>query len=291
MSFACILDAKATLGECPVWSPREQALYWVDIKGQIIHRYDPVTRQTVRMPVPEQIGCIGLARSGGFIAGMRSGLWRLGADGQVRAKLADNPEDWSTSRFNDGCCDRAGRFWAGTLDEPKAGRNAHLYRYDGRGLVAMGGDLLTSNGLAFSPDDRWLYHADTPSFTIYRYAFDLAAGTLGPREPWVRLPSSATNRARPDGAAVDSSGCYWTALYEGGRIQCYSPDAVLMAEYSLPARCPTMLAFGGRDLKTLFVTTARGGRSDAELAELPFSGGLFAMTVDIPGLIEPEFAD
>jgi sugar lactone lactonase YvrE len=291
MSFACLVEARAALGECPVWSVREQALFWVDIKGQTVHRYDPLTGQTATMAVPEQIGCLGLAKSGGFIAGLRSGLWRLDARGKVQGKLVDNPEDWTTSRFNDGCCDRAGRFWAGTLDEPKAGRNAHLYRYDQRGLVTMGGDLLTSNGLAFSPDDRWLYHADTPAFIVYRYAFDRQSGTLGPRQPWVRLASSATDRARPDGAAVDSAGRYWTALFEGGRIQCYSPEAVLLAEYPLPARCPTMVAFGGADLKTLFVTTARAGRSEAELAELPLSGGLFAMTVDVPGLPEPEFAD
>ncbi|PKU26588.1 SMP-30/gluconolactonase/LRE family protein [Telmatospirillum siberiense] len=291
MSFSCLVDAKAELGECPVWSVREQALYWVNIKGQAIHRYDPGTGQTAVMPVAEQIGCIGLAESGGFVAGMRSGLWRLDAHGKTLTKLADNPEDWTSSRFNDGRCDRAGRFWAGTLDEPKAGRNAHLYRYDARGLKAMGGDLLTSNGLAFSPDDRWLYHADTPAFTIYRYAFDRVSGTLGPREPWIRLPSQAADRARPDGAAVDAAGRYWTALYEGGRIQCYSPDAELLAEYSLPARCPTMIAFGGPRLTTLFVTTARAGRSPEELAVFPESGGLFAMEIETPGLPEPLFAD
>jgi sugar lactone lactonase YvrE len=291
MSFTCVLDAKASLGESPLWSVGEQALYWVDIKGQALHRYDPANGQTIQFPVPEQIGCIGFAHSGGFIAGMRSGLWLLDGQGQVRKKLADNPEDWTTSRFNDGRCDRAGRFWVGTIDEPKAGRNAHLYRFDHRGIQAMGSDLTTSNGLAFSPNDQWLYHSDTPTFTIYRYAFDREAGTLGPREPWVRIPSTSTDRARPDGAAVDCQGRYWTALYEGGRVQCYSPEAELLAEYCLPARCPTMVAFGGPDLKTLFVTTARSGRSERELAELPLSGGLFAMAVDIPGLPESDFSD
>lgn len=291
MTFTCLVDAKADLGECPVWSVREQALYWVDIKGQAIHRYDPATGENATLPVAEQIGCIGLARSGGFIAGMRSGLWRLDAQGKIRKKLADNPEDWSSSRFNDGRCDRSGRFWAGTLDEPKAGRNAHLYRYDGHGLQAMADNLLTSNGLAFSPDDCWLYHADTPAFTVFRYAFEPDGGNLGPREPWISLSSTARDRARPDGAAVDSLGRYWTALYEGGRIQCYSPNAELLAEYSLPARCPTMIAFGGPRLTTLFVTTARAGRPSEELAAYPESGGLFAMTVETPGLPEPEFAD
>ncbi|MDR3438072.1 SMP-30/gluconolactonase/LRE family protein [Telmatospirillum sp.] len=291
MTFSCLLDVKAELGECPLWSVREQALYWIDIKGQAIHRFDPDTGETAQWPVPEQIGCLALAASGGFVAGMRSGLWRIGADGQMLRKLADNPENWTTSRFNDGRCDRLGRLWAGTLDEPKAGRNAHLYRFDERGLVAVGGGLLTSNGLAFSPDNHWLYHSDTPAFTVYRYAFDLTSGEIGPRQPWIELPSSATERGRPDGAAVDAAGRYWTALYEGGRIQCYNQDGHLVGEYPLPVRCPTMVAFGGPDLKTLFVTSARAGRPAGELAAHPSSGSLFAMPVDIPGQAEPEFAD
>jgi sugar lactone lactonase YvrE len=203
--------------------------------------------------------------------------------------LAANPEGTGWSRFNDGRCDRQGRFWAGTLDEPKAGARAHLYRYDGRGLVAMVGGLLTSNGLAFSPDGRWLYHADTPRFVVCRHAFDPATGELGPREEWLRFQPSGDDRGRPDGAAVDAEGCYWTALYEGGRVRRYAPDGRLMAEWPVPARCPTMLAFGGRDLRTLYVTTARAGRPEEELSAFPASGGVFAMRVEVPGLPEPDF--
>lgn len=289
MSFVCLDDAKATLGECPVWSVREQVLYWVDIKGRRIHRFDPEQGRGDSVPVHEDIGCLGLREGGGFIAGMRSGLWHLDGAGQIVAKLADNPEDWQTSRFNDGRCDPAGRFWAGTLDEPKAGAMAHLYRYDGRGLIALEGGLTTSNGLAFSPDGRWLYHSDTPRFTIYRYPFDARDGSLGTREIFARLDPAAPDRARPDGAACDAEGFYWSVLYEGGRVRRYAPDGRVAAEYILPARCPTMVAFGGPDLRTLFVTTVRGGRPDDELARFPESGGLFAMRVEVPGLPEPEF--
>ncbi|MTJ81833.1 MAG: SMP-30/gluconolactonase/LRE family protein [Telmatospirillum sp.] len=288
MTATRLTDITTGLGESPVWSTMEQALYWVDIKGQAIHRLEPATGATATIPLPEQIGCLGLARSGGFIAGLRSGLWRLSADGRPVRMLAANPENTACSRFNDGRADRAGRYWAGTLDEPKAGGQAHLYRFDHRGLTALVDGLLTSNGLAFSPDDRWLYHADTPTFTVFRHPFDLAPGTLGPREPWIRLPSSAPERGRPDGAAVDSRGRYWTALYEGGRVQCYGSDGVLVADYPVPARCPTMVAFGGPDLRTLFVTTARAGRPADELDRFPDSGGLFAIPVDVPGLPEPQ---
>jgi sugar lactone lactonase YvrE len=289
MSLAVALDIRAELGECPVWSVEEQALYFVDIKGRALHRFDPATGEHRAMAMPEEIGCCAFVKGGGFIAGFRSGLWLLDREGRPGAKLADNPEDQRTSRFNDGRIDPAGRLLAGTIDEPKAGGNAHLYRYDRRGLVALAGGLLTSNGVAFSPDGRFLYHSDTPTFTVWRYAYDPATGEATDKTLFVRLDPTDTDRGRPDGAAVDQEGCYWTALFEGGRIQRYSPDGRLLAEYPVPARCPTMVCFGGPDLKTLYVTSARTGRSDEELAELPHSGSLFAMRVDVPGLPESKF--
>src|SRR5207247_9116354 len=129
---------------------------------------------------------------------------------------ADDPDDQARSRFNDGRCDSAGRFGAGTLDQPKAGNNAHLYRFDDRGLVVMDSGLLTSNGLAFSPDQRWIYHSDTPNFVIYRHSYDAVSGALGNEEVWVRFTPTPQDRGRPDGAAIDSQGYYWSALYEGG---------------------------------------------------------------------------
>ena len=182
------------------------------------------------------------------------------------------PEDQRTSRFNDGRVDPAGRFLAGTIDEPKDGGKAHLYRYDRRGLATLAGGLLTSNGVAFSPDGRTLYHSDTPTFTVWRYAYDPATGEATDKTLFVRLEPTETDRGRPDGAAVDAEGCYWTALFEGGRIQRYAPDGRLLAEYAVPARCPTMVCFGGPDLKTLYVTSARTGRSESELAGLAAFG-------------------
>lgn len=287
--LTCVLDLKAELGECPVWSMAGQVLWFVDIKGRALCRFDPATGTHKSFALPEEIGCIGLRAGGGFIAGLRSGLWLLDEEARLLQKLAENPEDQRTSRFNDGCVDPAGRFFAGTIDEPKAGGNAHLYRYDRRGLQEMVGGLLTSNGLAFSPDGHWLYHSDTPRFTTWRYPYDPASGALGEREEFFRLMPEGDDRGRPDGAAVDSEGCYWTALFEGGRIQRYSPQGTLLGEWPLAARCPTMVAFGGADLRTLYVTTARNGRPAEELAALPLSGGLFAMRVDVPGLPEPLF--
>jgi sugar lactone lactonase YvrE len=289
MTFTLSLDLRAELGECPLWSVDEQALYFVDIKGRALHRFEPRTSEHVAMPMPEDIGCIGFRKGGGFIAGFRSGLWLLDQDGARRQRLADNPEEQSQSRFNDGRVDPAGRFLAGTIDEPKQGGRAHLYRYDGRGLAVLAGGLLTSNGVAFSPDGRTLYHADTPTFTIWRYAYDPTTGDATERTLFARLSPTESDRGRPDGAAVDAQGCYWTALFEGGRIQRYAPDGQLLAEFPVPARCPTMVAFGGPDLKTLYVTSARSGRPADELAALRHSGSLFSMRVEVPGLPEYQF--
>jgi sugar lactone lactonase YvrE len=228
------------------------------------------------MRIDEDIGCVAPARGGGFVAGLRSGLWLLNELGAKSRLLAANPENVAVSRFNDGRIDPLGRFWAGTIDEPKAGGQAGLYRYDQRGLVRVADGLLTSNGLAFSPDGRTLYHADTPRFVVYRYDFDVASGVAENRRVFFQLEPTASDRGRPDGAAVDVHGCYWTALYEGGRIQRYDPEGRLMTEFRIPVRRPTMPAFGGADFKTLFVTTAR----DVTGA----GGGLYAMNVDEPGL-------
>ena len=289
-AFEPVLACNARLGESPVWSGAEQALFFVDITGRTLYRFRPATREAQRLALAEDTGCIGLAAGGGFVAGARSGLWRLDARGQPLARLAPNPEDATVSRFNDGRVDPRGRFLAGTIDEPKAAAAAHLYRYDERGLAVLAAGLLTSNGLAFSPDGRTLYHADTPRFVVYRYDYDPETGEAVNRRPFVRLDPDAADRARPDGAAVDVDGCYWTALYEGGRVQRYDPEGRLMAEHRVPARRATMPAFGGPDLKTLYLTTARDGAGPDELRAFPLSGALFALQTDTAGLPAHEFS-
>jgi sugar lactone lactonase YvrE len=283
-----VLDCAARLGESPVWDAQEQALYFVDIKGRALHRYHPESGAHAIAGVPEDIGCVGLTKGRALIAGMRSGVFLIGRDGAILRKLADNPEDQAWSRFNDGAVDPAGRFLVGTIDEERKGR-ASLYRLDRSGLTKLVGGLMTSNGLAFSADGRTLWHADTPRFTVTRYPYDPARGTLGEGEVFCRLDETAADRARPDGAALDVEGCYWTALFEGARIQRWSPHGALLAEIPIPARCPTMVAFGGPELKTLYVTTAGGDRPEEERARYPQAGGLFALDVEVPGRLEPLF--
>ncbi len=286
--FRCVLDIRASLGECPVWSAAEQVLYWVDINAPSLNRFDPATGRNAVMPMPESIGCFALRRDGGFVVALRGGFWVADGRGTLVRKVGDAPYDPADHRFNDGRCDPQGRFLAGYMNEARDAKTAALVRLDPDFTqTRILGDMTISNGLAFSPDGRTMYHADTPTRTIRAYDYDAASGT--PANPRV-LARFSEEGDRPDGAAVDRDGCYWTALYRGGRVLRIAPDGRLLAEFAVPAMCPTMCAFGGRDLTTLYVTSARQMRDPGELARLPQSGGVFSMAVNVPGLPEPAFA-
>ncbi len=284
----CVLGIKASLGECPVWSTAEQVLYWVDINAPSLNRFDPATGRNTVLPMPESIGCFALRRDGGFVVALRSGFWLAEQDGTLTRKVADAPYDPAHHRFNDGRCDPQGRLLAGSMNEARDAASAALYRLDPDfTLTELFSGMTISNGLAFSPDGGTMYHSDTMPRIVTCYDYDAASGT--PSRPRV-FAQFAAELDRPDGAAVDRDGCYWTAFYNGGRIQRIAPDGRLLEAYPIPAMCPTMCAFGGADLKTLYVTSARQRRLPDELARLPQSGGLFAMKVDVPGLPEPRFA-
>jgi sugar lactone lactonase YvrE len=284
----CVLDAKASLGESPVWSSAEQVLYWVDINAPALHRFDPATGGDAVMPMPESIGCVALRAGGGFVVALRGGIWLAEPDGRLARKVAEAPYDPAHHRFNDGRCDPQGRLFAGYMNERRDADSAALMRLDPDfRLTRVFGGMTISNGLAFSPDGATMYHADTPTRTIDAYDFDAATGTPSNRRTFARFTGETE---RPDGAAVDSAGCYWSAFYHAGKVVRLSPSGERLAEFSVPAMCPTMCAFGGPDLTTLYVTSARQRRPADELARLPLSGGLFAMRVNVPGLPEPQFA-
>ncbi len=286
--FTCVLDIRASLGESPVWSVAEQMLYWVDINAPSLNRFDPATGRHHTMPMPEAIGCVVLRKAGGFVVALRTGLWMARPDGTLERKVADAPYDPDHHRFNDGRCDSAGRFLVGSMNEKRDANSASLIRVDPNFRVThVLADMMISNGLAFSPDGRTMYHADTPTHVVRAFDYDLATGV--PTNP--RVFAQWTGETdRPDGAAVDSAGNYWTAFYRGGKVLKVSPAGKVLAEFPVPAMCPTMCAFGGPDLRTLYVTSARQLREADELAHLPQSGGIFAMAVDTPGLPEHQFA-
>jgi sugar lactone lactonase YvrE len=284
----CVLDVKASLGEGPVWSVDEQVLYWVDINAPALNRFDPATGINAAWPMPQSIGSFVLRASGGFVAAMRDGFWLVSRDGGPLRRIVGAPYDPAHHRFNDGRADPQGRFWAGSMNEKRDANTACLYRLDPNlELAAMIPGVMISNGLAWSPDARTMYHSDTPARTVWAWDFDAATGAIANRRVFARFDG---DKDRPDGAAVDREGCYWSAFYGAGKVVRLSPAGERLAEYPLAAMAPTMCAFGGPDLKTLFVTSARQRRDAEELERLPQSGGIFAMRVDVPGLPEPKFA-
>jgi sugar lactone lactonase YvrE len=280
-----VLRIEATLGECPRWSGAG-VLHWVDILGRTLNRFDPATGDNAATVLDEEIGCFAERAGGGFVAGLRSGLWLLAADGAKDRMLAAPEAEPARCRFNDGRADPWGGFWAGTMWEAQDRPGGALYRLTPDHLLERIEEGVTiSNGVAFSPCRRWGYHSDTPEWTVWRYPLDPDTGAItGPRQVFRRFGGE-----KPDGAAVDAEGCYWTALFGSGRVARISPEGEEIASHPLPVPCPTMPAFGGADLRTLYVTTAREGLSEADLRRHPLSGSLFAMAVDVPGLPEPLF--
>lgn len=283
-----LLDAGALLGESPRWSARESCLYWVDIDAHRIHRTDPASRTDTAMQFDQPVGCIALRTGGGLIAALKDGFvlidgWEAAPRPFGPAVLARKPEQ----RFNDGCVDAVGRLWIGSLTSDKANPDATLYRLDPDGaLTPLFGKLTTSNGAAFSPDGRTFYHADTPTHRIDAYPVDPETGTLGIRRTFHQFEEG---NGRPDGAAVDAEGCYWSALWDGWRVVRFSPSGERLQTIELPVQRPTMMAFGENDLRTVFVTSAGKNLSDEERRAQPHAGGIFTFRVDVPGLVPPEF--
>jgi len=278
------------LGESPFWHAPEQRLYWVDIVGRRVARVAVDGLQAVgaveHWSLDEEPGCIAPAPNGGLLLALRSGIYRARHWGGPLQRLAAAPYDTTQQRFNDGRCDPQGRLWVGTVHEPKDQPLGALYMLGAQGLQRMASGVTTANGLAWSPDGRTLYWADTTAHQVRAFHCDPATGLL--REPRVfyqaapKPPGWAWNSptpygGRPDGAAVDAQGCYWSAQYEGARLLRIAPNGQVLQAIDTPMRCPTMPCFGGPDLNTLFITSARHGRSEAELAQCPGSGCVWAM--------------
>lgn len=281
----------ARLGESPFWHPDEAALYWLDIPGRALHRWHPATASHRHWLLPAEPGCIAPLPAGGLVVALRDGLWTFDpAAGRLGPCLAAAPYDDAEQRFNDGKADPQGRMWVGTIHEPRDRPAAALYRLAGGRLDRVAGEATVGNGLAFSPEGTTLYWADTTAHRVCAFDFEPVTGTPSRRRVFAQFEPRAAGAApgayggRPDGAAVDAEGAYWVAMYEGGRLLRLAPDGGVLAELPLPVRCPTMPCFGGPDLKTLFVTTARDRRPDDELAGTPWAGQVLWRRVDVAGL-------
>jgi sugar lactone lactonase YvrE len=284
------IASAALLGESPFWHPAEQALYYCDIPGHSLHRFDPASGELAHWDFDTEVASAAPLLGGHLLLAMRDGLWRFDPASGARRCLAEPPYDPAKERFNDGKCDPQGRFWVGTIYEPRKPALAALYCFSGGTLQRVADEVTVSNGLAWSPDGRTMYWSDTTSHTVFAMDFDGATGRPGPRRVFARFPLKqpdqdlATYGGRPDGAAVDSEGAYWAAMFEGQRLLRLSPSGEVLDELKLPVRCATMPCFGGADLKTLYVTTSREKRPADELANQPLAGRVLAFRVAVPGL-------
>ena len=297
----CMTTQADGLGESPFWHPQEQHLYWVDIPGRRLRRM-AVTADLARQHavedwnLSEEPGCFAPAKQGGWVIALRSGVYRAHQWRGELTLLSAAPYDTTQFRFNDGKCDPAGNFWAGSMYEPRDQAAGVLYALQTNQSLQVKADQVTvANGLAWSPDAKTMYWSDTGSHCIRAWDFEPSTQQLSRERVFAKFPpkpkewSYGTDVAksyvgRPDGAAVDADGFYYAAMYEGHRLAKIAPDGQCVAFIETPVQCPTMPCFGGEDLRTLFITTSAHGRSAAELQTLPQSGCVFAMRVDTPGL-------
>ena len=296
MSTSCNVErvgapnqAPDAVGESPIWRAAEGALYWVDIPAQRIVRLHAESGARTEWLLPEKVACIAFDRNGAVLAGMETGLFavNLSAPASVRKLVA--PEFAATNmRFNDGRCDRQGRFWAGTMVQDMAAANpaGALYRYDADGVLSrpVVDRLIVQNGLAWSPDGGTMYLSDSHPSRRLIWAFDYDIDTGVPRNRRV-FADLHEHAGRPDGAAVDAEGCYWICANDAGLLLRFTPEGKLDRSIPVPAKKPAMCAFGGPELATLFVTSIRPPVDASE-----HDGHVFALRPGVCGLPEPEYA-
>lgn len=280
----CIWPLEATLGEGPVWSAAEGAFYFVDIKRRQLHRCRPDGSERRSWQAPAEIGFALPAENGSLVCGLPGRLARFNGEAFQTCLLLE--QDLPGNRLNDGYIDVDGRLWFGSMDNGEQAASGALYRLDERGLQSIDPGIIITNGPCRSPDGATFYHTDTLGRVVY--AYDCAPdGTLSNKREFVRY--MAGQAGHPDGSTVDAEGHVWIALFGGGRIERYAPDGKLSASIALPCPNITKAAFGGDDLRTMLITTARKGMDLAALAANPLAGGVFTLRTGVPGLPQHTF--
>ncbi|MFN0037930.1 MAG: SMP-30/gluconolactonase/LRE family protein [Burkholderiales bacterium] len=273
------------LGESPVWDVQTGTLYWTDIRNQLVRRCDWAAGRIDEWKLPEMVGSLTLRKSGGLLLALKSGLAFFDTDSGMLERLAAPEKSFPERRFNDGKCDRQGRFFAGTMNDVTRAPEGTLYRFDGASCVPVETAICIPNSLCWGPDGRTMYFADSLTRTVSAYDYDPATGTPSRRRALFSVPAPAI----PDGCTVDEQGCLWCAEYDGWRISRYAPTGERLRTIELPLQRPTSCMFGGPDLDILFVTTASQKLSAEELARQPLAGALLAMDVGVRGVAEARF--
>jgi xylono-1,5-lactonase len=286
----CIWPAQAELGEGTRWSVREQALYWVDILGRRLHRCRADGSERASWSFDEEISAVSERSDGhGLIVTLRRGFAAFDpATGTPPRYLHQPADEPATNRFNDGKCDARGRFWGGTMDFDCVAPSGAFYAYDASGrCVRHDVGFAVTNGPAWSLDGRTMFINDTVNGQVFAWDFDLDSGTLSNRRLWLRL---APEDGLPDGMTLDAQGRLWIAHWGGACVTCHDvASARELQRIELPASQVTNVAFGGPDLRTLFVSSATFRLSAQQLQAEPLAGGLFALEMVVPGLPPASF--
>jgi sugar lactone lactonase YvrE len=287
VEVACVAHTEDILGEVPRWHPIEHALYWIDAFKPAIHRLDPASGQLDSWTPPEKLGSFAPRAGGGLLIAGRGGLAHYDPATGTLDRIVDPEAGGAVNILNDGRCDRRGRFWVGSMSKTMERASGSLYRLERGRLDAVDDGIWVANGVCWSPDDTRMYFADSHVKTLFVTDFDLAAGTIGPRRV---LATMGDRPGVPDGSSVDASGFVWNAVFDGGCLIRYAPDGRVDRTVPLPVSRPTACAFGGADLATLYVTTARFRLAPDKLAAEPDAGGLLALDVGVRGLPEALYS-
>lgn len=289
MNSELLLDARAGLGECPVWEARTQTLYWLDILGQRVHMYRDGTDRFIQLD--ELPGCLAPRKNGKLLLALgNAGRLRFADLDPDSAKLhpvfslEDEPP---TNRFNDGKCDPAGRFLAGTMDHSEKESSGSLYSFDGKKNMRLFTGTRISNGLAWSPDYKTFYYIDTPTRLVQAFDYDLKKGELANPRLAIQIPESL---GWPDGMTSDMDGNLWIAMWGGAQVTKWNPNnGKWLDQVSIPAPHTSSCVFGGADMNELLITSARKDLSAGELTKYPHSGGVFRVETNVIGMPSFEF--
>jgi sugar lactone lactonase YvrE len=280
-----LTDVRALLGEGPVWDARVGRVVWVDIDGKTLHMTEPGSGLTQSFSMPERIGIAVPRDSGGFVAALEDGFWWIDAEGDVDQLVAVDTRGGKL-RFNDGACDPAGRFWAGTMAYTNAPGAGSLYRLDTNlHLTRVLDDVTISNGIGWSPDGATMFYVDTPTGRIDAFDFDIATGEPSNRRPFVEIEGPG----RPDGLCVDVEGAVWVALWPGWSVRRYLADGTLDAVIPVPVAKVSSCVFGGFGLDHLYITTAQVDLTDEEHDAQPLAGSLFTTNPGVRGVPRASF--
>jgi len=288
MNIRCLSDGRYLCGESPVWSSVTQTLCWTDIDGKSLHRIDAVSDHVFDVEMPGRVGCIAPTRSGGFLAAMEHDILQLDENFKILRHICRAKNAHKNWRFNDGRCDRSGAyFWVGSIYLPRDKRAAGVWRLskDGQLELCIEG-ITTANGIAWSPDGTIMYVADSWRSTIWSYDYNEKNGEISNQRIFYQ---TTPDQGRPDGAAVDECGYYWFAGFGGGRLIRLTPDGIVDQEINVPVSCPTMVAFGGVDMKKLFFTSYRGDSTEQNSKDDALSGGVFSLDTKYKGIEEVPF--